>query len=96
MMALGCLFAFHQAGLRVPADIAVAGFDDIPLARYVHPSLTTIAIDIAELGGLALRGLIAGRNERSGQMTLISPRLVARESTQPASASGAKDRHDSS
>src|SRR6476469_6852606 len=50
MMALGCLFAFSEAGLRVPGDIAVAGFDDIPLARYVHPSLTTIAVDIAELG----------------------------------------------
>ena len=51
MMALGCLFAFNQAGLRVPEDIALVGFDDIPLARYVHPPLTTMRVNIAELGG---------------------------------------------
>ncbi|WP_213434935.1 MULTISPECIES: LacI family DNA-binding transcriptional regulator [Lysobacteraceae] len=79
MTALGCLFAFHQAGLRVPDDIALAGFDDIPLARYVHPSLTTIAVDIAELGGLALRALIAGTPLDSAP---IAPHLVVRESTQ--------------
>ncbi|MCD9031296.1 LacI family transcriptional regulator [Luteimonas sp. Y-2-2-4F] len=58
MMALGCLFAFNQAGVRVPADIALAGFDDIPLSRYVHPGLTTMRVDIAELGGRALRTLL--------------------------------------
>ncbi|WP_058834853.1 LacI family DNA-binding transcriptional regulator [Luteimonas abyssi] len=58
MMALGCLFAFNQAGVRVPDDIALAGFDDIPLARYVHPGLTTMRVDIAELGGRALRLLL--------------------------------------
>jgi len=85
MMALGCLFAFHQAGLRVPDDIAVAGFDDIPLARYVHPSLTTIAVDIAELGGLALRTLLAGREaDMPRDVRLIAPHLVARASTRGA------------
>ena len=58
MMALGCLFAFNQAGLRVPGDIALAGFDDIPLARYVHPRLTTMRVDIAALGARALRTLL--------------------------------------
>ena len=84
MTALGVLFAFHQAGLRVPEDIAVAGFDDIPLARYVHPSLTTISVDIAELGGRALRTLLAGRENPTPptpEATLIAPHLVAREST---------------
>ena len=42
MMALGCLFAFNQAGVRVPDEIALAGFDDIPLAHYMVPSLTTM------------------------------------------------------
>lgn len=49
MMALGCLYAFTQAGVRVPVDVALAGFDDIPLARFVHPSLTTMQVSIAEL-----------------------------------------------
>ena len=83
MMALGCLFALHQAGVRVPDDIAIAGFDDIPLARYVHPSLTTIAVDIAELGGMALGALIAGQPLDA---TPIAPHLVVRESTQPDDA----------
>src|SRR3546814_16437013 len=58
MMALGCLFALNHAGIQAPRDIAIAGFDDIPLARYVHPSLTTMRVDIAEPGGRALRALL--------------------------------------
>jgi LacI family transcriptional regulator len=58
MMALGCLFSLVQAGLNVPGDIAVTGFDDIPLARYVHPTLTTMRVNIAQLGARAARLLI--------------------------------------
>lgn len=82
MMALGCLFAFSQAGVHVPDDIALAGFDDIPLARYVHPSLTTMRVDIAELGGAALRALLQG-NENEGVTALVSE-LVVRRSSQAA------------
>jgi LacI family transcriptional regulator len=62
MMALGCLFGLVQGGLRVPDDIAVTGFDDIPLARYVHPALTTMRVNIAELGARAARMLLARLN----------------------------------
>ena len=58
MMALGCLFALNQSGVRVPDEIALAGFDDIPLARYVHPALTTMRVDIPELGARAMRMLL--------------------------------------
>lgn len=54
MMAVGCLAALAEAGLRVPEDVAVAGFDDIPIARYVSPSLTTVRVPIAALGAAAL------------------------------------------
>lgn len=76
MMALGCLFAFAQAGVRVPQDIALAGFDDIPLARYVHPGLTTIRVDIAELGARAVR-MLQGRmhQPRSRQPRMPPPVL---------------------
>ncbi|KAB7762927.1 LacI family DNA-binding transcriptional regulator [Xanthomonas maliensis] len=59
MMALGCLFALGHAGLKVPQDIALAGFDDVPMARYVLPALTTMRVDIAGLGARALQLLLA-------------------------------------
>ena len=58
-MALGCLFALNEAGVRVPQDIAVVGFDDIPIARYVTPGLTTVRVRIAELGERAMARLIS-------------------------------------
>jgi LacI family transcriptional regulator len=49
-MAVGALAAIAEAGLSVPGDVTVTGFDDIPIARYVSPPLTTIHVDIADLG----------------------------------------------
>lgn len=54
VMAIGCMSALQEAGIRVPQDIAVAGFDDIPTARFVRPALTTVCVKIADLGGRAL------------------------------------------
>ena len=84
MMALGCLYAFNEARVQIPADIALAGFDDIPLARFVHPTLTTIRVSIAELGGRSLTRLLAaieadGTDEPTLQM--LVPELIVREST---------------
>jgi LacI family transcriptional regulator len=59
MMAIGCLFALTEAGVRVPEDIALAGFDDIPIARYVTPPLTTVRAQTTELGRQALEELAA-------------------------------------
>ena len=57
MMAIGCLFALSEAGIKVPDDIALAGYDDIPIARFITPPLTTVRVRIAELGSLALERL---------------------------------------
>jgi LacI family transcriptional regulator len=59
MMAVGCLYAFKAAGVDVPGDIALAGFDDIPIARYVTPPLSTVRVRIADLGRSALEQLAA-------------------------------------
>jgi LacI family transcriptional regulator len=59
MMAIGCLFALGEAGVQVPDDIALTGFDDIPIARYVSPPLTTVRVRIADLGQQALERLMA-------------------------------------
>jgi LacI family transcriptional regulator, galactose operon repressor len=83
MMAIGCLFALNEGGLRVPGDIALAGFDDIPIARYVSPPLTTVRVRIAELGELALERLVlaigeAGQDKHSVQT--LRTELVVRSS----------------
>jgi LacI family transcriptional regulator len=57
-MAIGALAALRQAGVRVPEDIAIAGFDDIPIARYMDPPLTSVHVDIAALGERAARRLL--------------------------------------
>ena len=84
MMALGCLFALNQAGIRVPDQVALAGFDDIPLSRYVHPALTTMRVEIAELGGRAIACLL-DQDEPDptapGEQVLLAPRLVVRASS---------------
>jgi LacI family transcriptional regulator len=81
MMALGCLFAFHQAGVRIPEDIALAGFDDIPLARYVHPALTTMRVNIPELGARAMRLLLDAPASDAPMPEQLATELILREST---------------
>lgn len=84
MMALGCLYAFNEAGVRIPGDIALAGFDDIPLARFVHPTLTTMRVSIAELGGLALTRLlqaIDSDGENPAELQMLAPELIVRNSS---------------
>jgi LacI family transcriptional regulator len=83
MMAIGALQALRQAGVRVPEDVAVVGFDDIPLAR--HMGLTTVRVRIAELGERALDRLLsmlAGEQDSNGQ-ELHMPELVIRSTTDP-------------
>ncbi len=83
MMALGCLFALTQGGVRVPEQIALAGFDDIPIARYVAPSLTTMRVNMPELGAHAMRLLLALQNgEDVGErLAPLVPALIERDSS---------------
>ena len=53
-MAIGCLFALKEAGVKVPEEIALAGFDDIPIARYISPPLTSVRVAISALGERAM------------------------------------------
>lgn len=82
MMALGCLFALNEAGVSVPHEIALAGFDDIPIARFVTPPLSTVRVRIADLGqratGLLLQALKGGK---TAEALTLPVELVAREST---------------
>jgi LacI family transcriptional regulator len=81
MMASGALQALRRAGLRVPEDVAVAGFDDVPLAS--HLGLTTVRVRIAELGERSLDRLLAmiEGDDDSNSEELHSPELVIRTTT---------------
>lgn len=57
-MAIGFLNALQESGLRAPQDVAIVGFDDIPVARYLRPSLTTVHVSRTEWGARAAAGLI--------------------------------------
>lgn len=57
-MAIGCLSAFREHGVQIPEDIALAGFDDIPIARYMTPPLTSVRVSIADLGSRAMTRLV--------------------------------------
>jgi LacI family transcriptional regulator len=63
-MAIGAISALREAGLRVPDDVAVGGFDDIPMARYLDPPLSSVHVDISALGELATLRLISALQDK--------------------------------
>jgi LacI family transcriptional regulator len=83
-MATGALSALRDAGLRVPEAIAIAGFDDVPMARFLTPALTTMHVPIEELGRRAMRMLISsvvqGPPSRP-TLELVPATLIVRGST---------------
>ncbi|MDF7629623.1 ribose operon transcriptional repressor RbsR [Erwiniaceae bacterium L1_55_4] len=81
-MAVGVYHALFQAGLRVPQDIAVMGYDNIELARYLTPPLSTIHQPKDELGELAIDTLIHRMSDpdASQQTLVLTPELVERGS----------------
>jgi DNA-binding LacI/PurR family transcriptional regulator len=86
LIAIGAMQAFRERGLRIPGDVAVVGFDDIPAARIASPTLTTVVQDTIRAGELlvdALVRLIAGETAESVRMPAS---LVVRESTGGAPA----------
>lgn len=84
VVALGALSVIHAARLHVPGDIALVGFDDIPLAEYIDPPLTTIRLPAYGLGwgaGQMLTRLIADRDEVAETQVLLETKLIVRESS---------------
>ncbi len=90
MLALGVYEALAEAGLRCPADVSVAGHNDMPLVDRVDPPLTTVAIPRAEIGVTAARILLerlgGGADVGGARRTLLPTRLVVRGSTGPPRA----------
>jgi LacI family transcriptional regulator len=83
VVAAGALRALHEAGIRVPEDIALAGYDDIPLAADLYPALTTVHVPQEELGRAAVR-LALGRDQHTGaQHLMLGTHVVVRDSAPP-------------
>jgi LacI family transcriptional regulator len=86
MMALGAIHAVTDAGLSVPGDVSVVGFDDMQLADQMNPSLTTLRQDKAALGaaaGAELVRMIEGEDDGAAPFVMLPVELIARASSAP-------------
>jgi LacI family transcriptional regulator len=92
MTAIGAMSALREAGLRVPEDVSVVGFDDIQTARFLNPGLTTVRQPLKKMGMLAaqtvLRQLQSPNDPlRSASQLVVEPELIVRGSTGPCKQS---------
>src|SRR3954451_2846072 len=94
LSAIGAMRAFQESGLRVPQDISVIGFDDIPVAVYYYPSLTTLRQPLVAMGELAARTLVErleGKESFPAEIS-VEGELVIRESTGAVSPNSLRNR----
>jgi LacI family transcriptional regulator len=89
LMAVGAISEIEFAGLQVPQDISVIGFDDIAFAAVTRPPLTTVHLPLKQLGSKAVEMLLSSMEDlkRTGIEVRIPALLVVRESTAPAASS---------
>ncbi len=80
-LALGAMRALHHAGLRIPEDVAVVGYDDVANTAFYEPPLTTVRQPFDDLGRHALEALVATIEGRRPEAELSPPQLVVRESS---------------
>ena len=83
-MAVGAYQAVRKAGLRVPDDVSIVGFDDTPMASRVWPPMTTVRLPIREMGRAAALLLLKDENDSEGAAAVsFTPEIVVRESSAP-------------
>jgi LacI family transcriptional regulator len=90
-MAIGCLSALQRTGIRVPDDISLAGFDDIPIARFMSPPLTSVSVSTIELGARAAERLLYAlerKNQHERRQETLPTALAVRGSCAAAQAAG--------
>ena len=95
LTALGALKALAEAGVTVPEDVSVVGFDDIDFAQFAHPALTTVNLSRERLGQLAFDALgkILKSKSHEGARYVVETQLMVRESTAVANISADKAPH---
>lgn len=81
-MACGAIKALNEAGISVPKDVSVVGFDGLPLGEAVSPAITTVAVDRKRMAALAVEKMLSQHDSNSDgfQKTTIFPKLIVRES----------------
>jgi LacI family transcriptional regulator len=84
-VAVGALQALREAGLRVPEDVSVVGYDNVPLAADVTPALTTVHLPLEQMGreAVLLSAALRGETDASTEARLIGTHIVLRDSTAP-------------
>jgi LacI family transcriptional regulator len=87
-VALGACAALRERGVRIPQDVSVTGFDDLPFAADAAPALTTVRLPLAEAGTQAARLALGRDAPPSGGVATCTASLIARDSTAPPPASG--------
>jgi len=80
LMALGAIRALRRAGIAVPGDVSVVGYDNVPAARYASPALTTISQDTAKAGRLLISKLLDSTGHSASRSERIPTELIVRES----------------
>jgi len=85
-MAVGALRELRERGVRVPEDVSVTGFDNVSLAQFCFPALTTVHIPRDQIGRTICECLMSRQNALLEREFVIDPELVVRDSTGPAAA----------
>lgn len=85
LIAIGAMRALGAHGLKVPTDVAVAGFDDIPMASFASPPLTTVLQDTRRAGEVLVESLLRMVRGESAESTMLPVKLILRQSSQRAS-----------
>lgn len=92
VMAIGALQALKEAGIRVPEDLSLAGFDDIPIVRQLTPALSTVALPLEQMGEAVMSLALDGDKRSRARTQRIPATVVLRESTAPPSATPPRHR----
>jgi LacI family transcriptional regulator, galactose operon repressor len=90
-VALGAMKAARMAGVSIPGELAIVGFDDLPIAQYVEPALTTVRVPAREIGAVAARALLDAVSNSNGSgrrklSAVLATELVVRDSSGPPPA----------
>jgi DNA-binding LacI/PurR family transcriptional regulator len=84
VLAIGALYAAGKMGLAVPGDVSIVGFDDLPIAEYTTPSLTTMCMPIAQMAEAGVSAAVDDDNDRDTvTIQVLQPQLVVRDSSGP-------------